>query len=47
MLRNDLPPWTVLYRQMRRWLDAVCFEALVEDLRMLLREDDGRKPQPT
>ena len=47
MLPNDLPPWTVVYQQMRRWLDAGCLEALVEDLRMLLREYEGRKPQPT
>lgn len=47
MLPNDLPPWTVVYQQMRRWMDAGCFQALVEDLRMLLREYDGRKAQPT
>src|SRR6202167_2681450 len=22
MLPNDLPPWTVVYQQMRRWIDA-------------------------
>src|ERR1700727_547681 len=47
LLPNDLPPWTVVYQQMRRWMDAGCFEALVQDLRMLLREYDGRKAQPT
>ena len=26
MLPNDLPPWTVVYQQMRRWIDARCFE---------------------
>jgi transposase len=44
---NDLPPWPVVYQQMRRWLDAGCFEAAVEDLRKLLREFAGRKAQPT
>jgi transposase len=44
---NDLPPWTVVYQQMRRWIDARCFEIMVEDLRILLREFAGRKGQPT
>jgi transposase len=47
MLPNDLPPWTVVYQQMRRWIDARCFEIMVEDLRILLREFAGRKGQPT
>ena len=46
MLPNDLPPWYVVYQQMRRWIDARCFETMVEDLRKLLREYAGRKPQP-
>ncbi len=45
MLPNDLPPWPVVYQQMRRWIDARCFETMVEDLRILLRA--GRKGQPT
>lgn len=47
MLPNDLPPWYMVYQQMRRWIDARCFEMMVEDLRKLLREYAGRKPQPT
>jgi transposase len=47
MLPNDLPPWNVVYQQMRRWMEAGCFEAMVEDLRILLREYAGRKAQPT
>jgi transposase len=47
MLPNDLPPWTVVYQQMRRWIEAGCFETMVEDLRLLLREYAGRKGQPT
>lgn len=46
-LPNDLPPWTVVYQQMRRWIDARCFEIMVEDLRILLREFAGRNGQPT
>ncbi len=44
---NDLPPWNVVYQQTQRWIRARCFEILVEDLRMLLREFAGRKGQPT
>ena len=47
MLPNDLPPWQVVYQQMRRWIDARCFETIVEDLRILLREYAERKGQPT
>jgi transposase len=47
MVPNDLPPWPVVYQQARRWMDAGAFEAVVHDLRMLLRALKGRKPQPT
>ena len=47
MLPNNLPPWTAVYQQMRRWIDARCLEIMVEDLRILLREFAGRKGQPT
>ena len=46
-LPNDLPPWPVVYQQTQRWIRAQCFEIMVEDLRMLLREFAGRKAQPT
>ncbi|MGA8095887.1 MAG: IS5 family transposase [Acidobacteriaceae bacterium] len=46
-LPNDLPPWEVVYQQVQRWIRARCFETMVEDLRMLLREFAGRKAQPT
>jgi transposase len=44
---NDLPPWPVVYQQTQRWIRARCFETMVEDLRVLLREFSGRKAQPT
>jgi transposase len=47
MMPHDLPPWPVVYQQMRRRMDAGCFEIMVEDMRMLLREFAGRKSQPT
>jgi transposase len=46
-LPGDFPPWPAVYQQARRWLDAGCFEALVQDLRMLLRALQARTPQPT
>lgn len=47
MLPNDLPPWNVVYGQLRRWLAAGVFARMTHDLRELLRLLDGRKAQPT
>ncbi len=47
MMPNDLPPWSVVYQQTQRWLAANCFAALVDDLRLLLREAQGRNRQPS
>jgi transposase len=47
MMPNDLPPWPVVYQQTQRWIGAGCFEMMVADLRVLLREFAGRKPQPS
>jgi len=47
MMPNDLPPWYVVYQQTQRWLAAGCFAAIVDDLRLLLREAKGRNRQPT
>jgi transposase len=44
---NDLPLWEIVYQQSRRWLGAGCFEALAEDLRVILRLAAGRAEQPT
>jgi transposase len=46
-LPNDLPPWPVVHQQGQRWLRAGVFEAMVHDLRALLRLAAGRPPQPT
>jgi transposase len=46
MMPNDLPPWYTVYQQTQRWLKAGVFEDIVRDVRMLLREIDGRNPQP-
>lgn len=47
MMPHEFPPWPAVYQQMRRWLDAGCFEAMVNDLRVLLREHAGRTAQPS
>jgi transposase len=47
LLPHDLPPWTAVYQQTRRWLAAGVFEALVHDLRVLLRVAQGRNPDPS
>lgn len=47
LLPNDLPPWHAVYEQAHRWFKAGCFEAIVHDLRVLLRIAAGRKAQPT
>jgi transposase len=44
---NDLPPWEIVYQQAQRWLHAGCFEALAEDLRILLRLAAGRDARPS
>ena len=44
---NDLPPWWTVYQQARRWLAPGCFEALVDDLRAVLRLAAGRAPEPS
>jgi transposase len=46
MMANDLPPWPVVYQQTQRWLKAGVFGDMVRDLRMLMRESEGRSPHP-
>src|SRR5436309_1881572 len=36
-LPHDLPPWTAVYQQARRWVAAGVFEAIAHDRRMILR----------
>ena len=47
LVPNDLPPWEIIYQQTQRWLRAGVFEAMVHDLRLLLRTFAGRKGEPT
>ena len=54
LLPNDLPPWAAVYQQTQRWLTAGVFEAMVHDLRVVLRlaavdahDGAGRGPHPS
>jgi transposase len=46
-LPTNFPPWEAVYQQTQRWLAAGVFEAMVHDLRVLLRWLAGRADQPT
>ncbi|MHA6916178.1 IS5 family transposase [Ralstonia pseudosolanacearum] len=47
LLPNDFPPWEAVYQQTQRWLQAGCFEAMVHDLRSVLRVAQERQGQPS
>lgn len=47
MLPHDFPPWGAVYQQTRRWIAAGVFEAMVHDLRALLRLASDRTPDPS
>jgi transposase len=47
LLPHDFPPWHAVYDQARRWMATGCFEAMVHDLRVLLRIADGREADPS
>ncbi len=46
-LPHDLPPWHTVYQQAQRWFRAGCFEAIVADLRALIRLGEGKSVNPT
>ena len=47
LMPHDFPPWPAVYQQTRRWLEAEAFEAIVDDLRRLLRVAVGRNAEPS
>jgi len=47
MLPHDFPRWEAVAQQTYRWFRAGRFEAIVHDLRLLLRTLAGREGQPT
>jgi transposase len=46
-LPHDFPPWTAVYQQARRWVQAHVFEDIAHDLRVILRLVLEREPQPS
>jgi transposase len=47
LMPHDLPPWAAVYQHTQRWMKAGVFEAMVQDLRELLRLLAGRNAQPS
>jgi transposase len=47
MMPGDLPPWETVYQQSQRWIKAGAFEAMVDDLRAILRLAQGKHKQPS
>jgi transposase len=47
MLPTNFPPWAAVHQQTHRSIAAGCFEAMVHDLRALLRTAQGRASDPT
>ena len=47
LLPSDFPPWEAGYQQRRRWVQVSCFEAMVCDLRSIIRMAQGRQGQPS
>src|SRR3954467_10153762 len=47
LLPTNFPPWPAVYQQTQRWITAGCFEAIVHELRVLLRWSAGGADQPT
>ena len=47
LLPTNFPPWAAVYQQTQRWVAAGAFEAIVHDLRALLRVAQGRHAQPS
>lgn len=43
---QEFPPWEAVYQQTQRWLPAGCIEAMVRDLRSVLRTAQGKQGQP-
>jgi transposase len=47
MMPTNFPPWELVYQQTQRWLQAGCFEAMVNDLRSVLRVAQQRQGRPS
>lgn len=47
LMPGDFPPWQAVEQQSKRWMAAGCFEAMVHDLRELVRVLAQRDPRPS
>jgi transposase len=47
MMPHEAAPWSIVYQQAQRWLRAGFFEAMVKDLRAVLRLAAGRNEEPS
>lgn len=47
LMPHDLPPWYTVYQQTQRWFKVDMFEAIVDDLRGLLKLAQRRNEQPS
>lgn len=47
MSPTNFPPWELVYQQTQRWLNAGSFEAMVNDLRSIIRAAQGRRGRPS
>ena len=47
MLPHELPPWEAGYQRAQRWVKAGVVEAIVQELRAVLRVAQGRNAQPS
>ena len=45
LIPHELPPWAVVHQQAQRWIGAGVFEALVHNLRAVLRLAEERAPR--
>ena len=42
LVSHDLPPSAMVYQQFRLWQETDCFEALLTDMRSIIRATEGR-----
>jgi transposase len=47
IMPNDLPPWSAVYQQAQRRIAAGVFAVVTQDLRRILRLQEGRREEPS
>jgi transposase len=46
-LPHDFPPWSAVYQQAQRWMQAKVFETITHELRVIVRMIEDRASQPS